>query len=231
MSRRRSSALDQLLEKRKGEDASRVAAVDSDIHRLASFGILDVLKVQLEKRGVDVDAVDARNMTALLWGSLGYMHAAQMGNSPLHYAASKGVVGIITRLLDKGADAGLSNAQGTTPLMKAATNAQVATVKMLVNCNTLHYTTVSYRDTCTQHIAVLSLLAARNSAGADINKGCKQGNTALHVAARGGHAVIVKLLLHLAANPKVINKAGKTPKDVALDDTTAALLDDDAPQQ
>jgi ankyrin repeat protein len=68
MSRRRSSALDQLLEKRKGEDASRVAAVDSDIHRLASFGILDVLKVQLEKRGVDVDAVDARNMTALLWG-------------------------------------------------------------------------------------------------------------------------------------------------------------------
>jgi hypothetical protein len=53
-----------------------------------------------------------------LKGSLGYMHAAQvttdahlhvfdnvmlamlclqMGNSPLHYAASKGVVGIITR--------------------------------------------------------------------------------------------------------------------------------------
>jgi ankyrin repeat protein len=36
------------------------------------------------------------------------------------------------RLLEKGADAGLGNAQGTTPLMKAAANAQVATVKMLV---------------------------------------------------------------------------------------------------
>ncbi|KAG5189702.1 ankyrin repeat-containing domain protein [Tribonema minus] len=211
MSRRRSSVLDMMKEKRRSADASRVAAVDSDPWRLASFGMVDLLKVQMEKKGAQVDQVDQRGMTPLLWGEFDAdnmvdavcrvwsrmtpplrsgSHEAvvslllergasvdggsvdEMGNGALHYAAARGVVNVIAKLLDKGADPGLANCQGTTPLIRAAAFAQSAAIKKLV------------------------------AAGADVNKADKEGNTVLHVASRGGHGSVVKLLLHLKANPR-----------------------------
>jgi hypothetical protein len=46
------------------------------------------------------------------------------------------------------------------------------------------------------------------------------------------HGLICMPSVHvICALYRVINKAGKTAKDVALDDSTTALLDDDASQQ
>ncbi len=52
-------------------------------------------------------------------------------------------------------------------------------------------------------------------AGADVNKPCEHGRTALHMAAAWGHVDVVQLLLENGANPTIIDDHGMTPPDVA----------------
>src|SRR5688500_3481788 len=52
-------------------------------------------------------------------------------------------------------------------------------------------------------------------AGADVNKQCEHGRTALHMAAAWGHADVVQLLLENGANPTVVDHQGMTPANVA----------------
>ncbi|CAM9942142.1 unnamed protein product, partial [Choristocarpus tenellus] len=60
--------------------------------------------------------------------------------------------------------------------------------------------------------------------GASIDKEDKQGNTPLHIASKSGFSSLVSLLIDLGAMRHVTNKAGKTPRDVALDSSVAALF-------
>ncbi|CAM9694551.1 unnamed protein product, partial [Phaeothamnion confervicola] len=50
---------------------------------------------------------------------------------PLHYAAARGILNIVSRLLDGGADARTANHQGTTPLHKAAAFGHAGIVRIL----------------------------------------------------------------------------------------------------
>jgi ankyrin repeat protein len=52
-------------------------------------------------------------------------------------------------------------------------------------------------------------------AGADVNKPCEHGRTALHMAAAWGHADVVQLLMENGANPKLVDDEGLTPPMVA----------------
>ena len=54
-------------------------------------------------------------------------------------------------------------------------------------------------------------------AGADANKPCEHGRTALHMAAAWGHADIVQLLLENGADPTIVDDEGMTPPMVARD--------------
>ena len=54
-------------------------------------------------------------------------------------------------------------------------------------------------------------------AGADVNKQCEHGRTALHMAAAWGHADVVQLLLENGANPTIVDEEGMTPPMVARD--------------
>jgi ankyrin repeat protein len=54
-------------------------------------------------------------------------------------------------------------------------------------------------------------------AGADANKQCEHGRTALHMAAAWGHADVVQLLLENGANPEIVDEEGMTPPMVARD--------------
>ena len=52
-------------------------------------------------------------------------------------------------------------------------------------------------------------------AGADVNKQCEHGRTALHMAAAWGHADVVQLLMKNGANPEIVDEEGMTPPMVA----------------
>lgn len=56
----------------------------------------------------------------------------QQGNAPIHYAACRGVLNIIVRLLSSGAETDVANVQGSTPLHKACAFGQNAVVKKLI---------------------------------------------------------------------------------------------------
>jgi len=66
---------------------------------------------------------------------------------------------------------------------------------------------------CPVQDAVRVLLEAH----ADVNVQAENGDSPLHDAAENGHEDVVKLLLDYGANPKLRNRDGKTPMDVADD--------------
>ncbi len=53
--------------------------------------------------------------------------------------------------------------------------------------------------------------------GADVNKQCEHGRTALHMAAAWGHADVVQLLLENGTNPTILDEEGLTAPMVARD--------------
>ena len=53
------------------------------------------------------------------------------------------------------------------------------------------------------------------AAGADVNRKCEHGRTALHMAAAWGHLDIVRHLVESGANPEIRNDEGQTPKVMA----------------
>jgi ankyrin repeat protein len=54
-------------------------------------------------------------------------------------------------------------------------------------------------------------------AGADVNRQCEHGRTALHMAAAWGQAGVVRLLLENGADPTIVDDEGMTPPMVARD--------------
>jgi ankyrin repeat protein len=52
-------------------------------------------------------------------------------------------------------------------------------------------------------------------AGADVNRRCEHGRTALHMAAAWGHADVAKMLLENGADPTIVDEVGMTPPMVA----------------
>jgi ankyrin repeat protein len=62
-------------------------------------------------------------------------------------------------------------------------------------------------------------------AGADVNASTIYGDTILHQAAGSGFYEAVKILLENGADSKAVNKAGKTPYDIARNDAVKELLE------
>merc|ERR1712070_593075 len=112
------------------------------------------------------------------------------GCTALHWASSRGVMGIIVRLIEKSSDVNASNAKGIRPLHKACMCGFDSVVKKLVEY------------------------------GADLDAPDAEGNTPLHYCARSGFTLVVKALLSSNANTTLKNKAKETALDVACDKLT-----------
>ena len=72
------------------------------------------------------------------------------------------------------------------------------------------------------HAAIVKHLIA--VAGANVNAASSNGNTPLHVAAVAGNAECAALLLLAGAQPRTVNRAGRTPQDMATADELRRLL-------
>ena len=79
------------------------------------------------------------------------------------------------------------------------------------------------------HIAVrrkhMKLIEFLLSQDADVNiKSLKTGNTALHEGALKDNIYILTMLIHYGADPKILNKEGKSPKSLGTDRQIKAIF-------
>ncbi|MEJ0039755.1 MAG: ankyrin repeat domain-containing protein [Gammaproteobacteria bacterium] len=125
-----------------------------------------------------------------------------MDATPLLRAAKAGDVPAIKALLAHGADPGIPQLWGITPLMAAA------------NLGSNEIDTRGRFKTQAEASESIKLLAA---AGADVNaKEDRQGSTALHAAALWGWDDVVKTLVSLHADLNAKDSKGMTPYDAAM---------------
>ena len=117
------------------------------------------------------------------------------GFTPLHAAAMKGQIEIVTVLLSMKADTEARSASGGTPLHDAAFAGQADAARMLIE------------------------------KGAKIDSvDAESGNTPLHHAASWGRKAVVVLLLEKGANRGLKNRAGKTAADLAKENSQDEVL-------
>lgn len=146
----------------------------------AEYGQFGVVQALLA-HGADPALRDKRGQTALDW-------AAQMGQddtvallrdrSPMNIyeAAQFGDVPRLKEHLDAGEAPNVTDAAGTTPLMKAAASGSLPTLRLLLE------------------------------RGADVRRKRKDGMTALHIAAMNGYAPLAALLLDRGADINAVGK-------------------------
>ena len=120
---------------------------------------------------------------------------------PLMLAAQKNDAGVVTKLLEKGADVNKANQQGETALKIALEKNNKEIVKKLLGAKGIDVN-LADKDGST----ALMLAAQKNDAdvvtkllekGADVNKANQQGETALKIALEKNNKEIVERLLNL----------------------------------
>jgi ankyrin repeat protein len=109
--------------------------------------------------------------------------ADSRGRTALHWAASEGRNEVVAILLDKGAQAGIGDANDSTPLMKAASRGHLGVVRLLV-----------------QH-----------TGGQGLDATSIHGETALHWAVKRGHEAVMAFLLSQGAQATIADRCGMTP--------------------
>jgi ankyrin repeat protein len=124
------------------------------------------------------------------------------GATPLMRAAKQADVPVMRLLLDQGADPGLANRKGMTPVLYAAGRASGGR-----NANAQ----ASAQD-------VIDAIALCLERGADLNAADDTGQTALHLAAASAEESdrILAFLAGKGANPLLKDQRGRTPLDAAL---------------
>uniref|UniRef100_A0A8C2X8N2 Ankyrin repeat domain 28 n=1 Tax=Cyclopterus lumpus TaxID=8103 RepID=A0A8C2X8N2_CYCLU len=139
--------------------------------------------------------------------------------TPLHAAASSGMISVVKYLLDLGVDINEPNAYGNTPLHVACYNGQDVVVNELIECGAnvnqvnekgfapLHFTAAS------RHGALCLELLVCN--GADVNIKSKDGKTPLHMTAIHGRFSRSQAIIENGAEIDCEDKNGNTPLHIA----------------
>ena len=170
---------------------------------------LKIIKVILAA-GADVNAENKRKKT------------------PLHFAASSGLVAVVQELLAAGANINALDMTNDTPLHQAISTNNLAIVQALLatgaNTNTRNTRGTSPLDTAILQNS-LEILQALLAAGADVNSKDSVGNTALHKAViNTNNAAIIQALKAAGANVNIVNNGGDTPLDFAISESKVELV-------
>jgi ankyrin repeat protein len=201
-----------------------------------SWGHAEIVKYLLEA-GADTTLVDETENAALHQAArrghgeivrllLSHSKAklnlrGECGMTPLLLALSQGHTEIANYLLEAGADATLADEAGNAALHQAAGRGHAETVRILLSHSKAELNVRGQRG-MTPLLLALSYGRAEVAnylleAGADATLADEAGNAALHQAAGGGHAEIVRLLLSRSkAELNVRGQDGGTPLLLAL---------------
>lgn len=199
----------------RGADV-RVKGKDNwtSLHFAAWQGHLGIVKLLVKQAGADVDGQTTDGRTPLHLASqrgqyrvarilieLGAdVHITSAGvNTPLHVAAETGHTSTSRLLIKHRTDIHAHNSAGLTPLHLAAQRGHLATVKMLIeegaepNRSSHNMRTPCHLAAESGHCEVLRELLLHCPDGGAVPD--KQGLTALHLAVKGGHSNIIKMLV------------------------------------
>ena len=152
------------------------------------------------------------------------------GETPLHEAAERGLMDIVTLLIERGANVNTQDKFGFTPIYRAALYGQFEVVSYLIRKNadvnitqkngisTLyvaasnHKTRDNRKSLEEKRIEIMRRLV---KAGVDVKAKTKKHWNALHGAAKHGNAHRVKVLLELGVPADAVSKHGDLPFDIA----------------
>jgi uncharacterized protein len=204
----------------------------------ARFGHVEMVDL-LVARGAPVDARNLAGATALYFAAEGgHLPAVQRlvergadvnltgrsGISPVAAAAYAGSDPIVEILLAHGADERAADETGKPPIVYAAARARLDIVKRLlarnidINARYPHDLTLlmwaSGPDEKVSEADAIKVATYLLDAGAQIDDRDARGRTALMIAAEGGHAELVALLLARGADPAIKDRAGKRAADL-----------------
>jgi len=168
------------------------------LHRAAASYCPGAVRVLLAA-DADVSAVDDDGQTCL--------HMAANGG-PSHNR----LVGVKVRtLLQAGAKAGARDKLGQTPLHRAARHSMLTAASLLLGDPLAG----GPETRCAAADAPPTASAMATPPAVDVNAADQNGQTALHLAALGGHPRMVALLLRHGAHPTPVNVIGGTPLTAA----------------
>ncbi|XP_042202986.1 ankyrin repeat domain-containing protein 11-like [Homarus americanus] len=119
----------------------------------------------------------------------------ERGETPLHVAAIKGDTERISQLISQGADVNATDYAGWSALHEACNRGFYNVSKLLIE------------------------------AGADVNAKGLDNDTPLHDACINNHFKLVRLLLRCGAGVDVVNRRGKTPRDVCRSPGIVSLIE------
>jgi len=153
---------------------------------------------------------------------------ARDGHSLAHTAAISGSSGVLRYLLDAGADLGVADANGDSPLHWACFRGRGECVALLVGAalagrghvdmaarNIDGGTALHSAANCGDAEAARALFAGGAAHIVDVNAAMFDGSTAVANAAFGGHAAFVRLLLAHGADANAASREGKLPLQLA----------------
>ena len=204
----------------------------------ARFGHLEMVDLLLA-RGAPIDARNLAGATALYFAAEGgHVRVAdrliglgadvkltgRSGISPVAAAAYAGSDRIVEALIAHGADERVADDTGKPPIVYAAARAKLDIVERLlgrnidINARYQHELTLlmwaSGADEKVSEADATKVVKYLLDAGARLDDRDARGRTALMIAAEGGRAEIVALLLARGADPTLKDEGGKRAADL-----------------
>jgi ankyrin repeat protein len=151
--------------------------------------------------------------------SLNYVHPAD-GRGALHEACVKGHADIAELLIARGADPGLRDRSGQSPLDLALAYKNARIVALLLRLGSTISSSQAAGDQAMESAALkgqVEIAQALLNGGFDINRPTPSGSTYLHDAALNNQNKMAQLFLKRGASVSALNRIGGTPlHDAAL---------------
>ena len=197
-----------------GADPDAAGAGYTALHAAALRGDVVLVKALLA-RGANPNAMLTKGSPVRRFGSQWALSTPFTGATPLAVASAYLEVDVMRALLDAGAKADVTLANGMTTLLLAAGAAMEMEARPsdLVRWNVIDNDTPEIPRSPDDAVAAVGMLL---EAGANASHATDSGDTSLHAAAAANEPRTIELLVSNGAPVNAKNKAGQTPLSLTL---------------